>query len=155
MKIKPKFDVNGLEISCRTCKKSDRDFILNLFKDTIFHQVSEYYDPSIEMFDDRFYSDYKERKILLRGLRRIGMFQISERNSRLAVRGLFLSKDYRGKGIAKHLMGYFEEVARKNRYSGIELSVWDNNPAEKFYEKLGYKIDSKKNHKYLMIKSLK
>ena len=107
------------------------------------------------MFDERFYSDYKEKKILLRGLRRIGFFQLSERNNRLAITGLFLSEAYHGKGIATHLMDYFEEVARANSYSEIELLVWDNNPAKNFYEKLGYQIHSEKDHKYLMIKSLR
>jgi len=97
----------------------------------------------------------KKRKILLRGSRRIGMFQLSERNNRLAIAGLFLLESYRGKGIAKHLMNYFEEVANSKSYSEIELLVWDDNPAKNFYKKLGYKTDSKKDHKYLMVKSLK
>jgi ribosomal protein S18 acetylase RimI-like enzyme len=155
MKVKSKFNIEGFEISCRTCKISDRTFILNLFKKTIFNYISKYNDLSIKMFDERFYSDYKEKKILLKDSRKIGMFQLSERNNRLAITGLFLSKTYQGKGIAKHLMNYFEEVAKIKNYSEIELLVWDNNPAKNFYKKIGYKIDSKKDHKYLMIKSLK
>ena len=155
MRIKSKFNINGFEIICRTCRITDRNFILNLLKKTIFNYVSQYYNPSIEMFDERFYSDYKEKKIILRSSRRIGMFQLSERNRRLAVTGLFLSESYQGKGIAKYLMNYFEEVAKSKKYSEIELLVWENNPAKNFYKKLGYKIDSKKGHKYLMVKSLK
>ena len=155
MRVKSKFNINGFEILCRTCKTTDRNFILNLFQKTIFIYISKYYEPSIKMFDERFYSDYKEKKIILRGSRRIGMFQLSERNNRLAITGLFLSETYQGKGIAKYLMNYFEEVAKANKYSEIELLVWDNNPAKNFYKKLGYKIDSKKDHKYLMVKSLK
>lgn len=83
------------------------------------------------------------------------MFQLSKRNERLAITGLFLSKAYQGKGIAKYLMNYFETVAKKNCYLEIELLVWDNNPAKDFYKKLGYKTNSKRNHKYLMIKSIK
>lgn len=154
MRVKSKFDINGFVVSCRPCKISDRNFILNLFKKTIFQYISKYYNPNIKMFDERFYSDYKEKKILLRGSRRIGMFQLSKRNNRLAVTGLFLTKTYQGKGIAKYLMNYFEEIAKANNYSEIELLVWENNPAVNFYEKLGYKIDSKISHKYLMIKSL-
>ncbi len=97
MRVKSKFNINGFEILCRTCKKTDRNFILNLFQKTIFNYISKYYNPNIQMFDERFYSDYKEKKILLRGLRRIGMFQLSERNNRLAITGLFLSESYQGK----------------------------------------------------------
>lgn len=82
------------------------------------------------------------------------MFQLSARNNRLAITGLFLSESYQGRGIAKYLMSYFEEIAKAENYSEIELLVWDNNPAKDFYKKLGYKIDSEKDHKYLMVKSL-
>ena len=155
MRVKSKFNINGFEVFCRTCKTTDRNFILNLFKKTIFNHISKYYNPNIKMFDERFYSDYKEKKIILRGSRRIGMFQLSERNNRLAITGLFLSESYQGKGIAKYLMNYFEEFANSKKYSEIELLVWDNNPAKNFYKKLGYKTKSKKDHKYLMVKSLK
>lgn len=154
MNIKTKFNINGFEVFSRGCQLSDRDFLLTLYKNTIFKQVSKYYQPSIDMFDERFYADYKEKKILLRGKRRIGMFQLTERNKRLAITGLFLSKTYQGKGIAKYLMNYFEDLAKKNNYSEIELLVWDNNPAKDFYKKLGYKTESKKEHKYLMVKAI-
>lgn len=154
MKVKSTFNIEGFEVLCRKCKISDRDFILNLFNKTIFKYISEYYNPNIQMFDERFYSDYKEKRILLKGSRRIGMFQLSERNNRLAITGLFLSEAYQGKGIAKYLMSYFEKIAKSKGYLEIELLVWDNNPAKNFYKKLGYKIDSKKDHKYLMIKYL-
>ena len=68
MQVKSKFSINGFEVFCRTCKISDRDFILNLFKKTIFKYISKYYTPNIKIFDERFYSDYKEKKILLRGI---------------------------------------------------------------------------------------
>ena len=51
-------------------------------------------------------------------------------------------------------MNYFEKVAKSKNYSEIELVVWDNNPAKNFYKKLGYQIALKKDHKYLMVKSL-
>lgn len=62
MRVKSQFNINGFEILCRTCKLSDRNFILNLFKKTIFVYISKYYNPNIKMFDERFYSDYKEKK---------------------------------------------------------------------------------------------
>lgn len=155
MRVKSRFNINGYEVLCRTCSISDRSFILRLFKKTIFKHISEYHIPNIKIFDDRFYGDYKEKKILLRASRRIGMFQLSERNNRLAITWLFLSEQYQGKGIAKYLMTYFEDIAKAKSYSEIELLVWDNNPARNFYQKLGYIIDSEKDHKYLMIKSLK
>jgi len=155
MNLKSSFDINGYVVNSRTCLKSDKQFILNLFKDSIFIYVSEYYVPDINMFNNRFNSDYKERRILLIGKRRIGSFQLTEKDNSLYVTGLFLTKTYQGKGIAKYLMNYFETVAKNNNYSKIKLHVWNNNPARFFYKKLGYKIISKKNHKYLMQKEIK
>lgn len=150
MNTKKAFNINGYKVTCRKCKRSDRDFVLNLLRETIFPYVSEYFEPSIEMFDERFYSDYPEKKILLRGQRRIGMFQLSEGNQRLVITGLFLHPQYQGKGIAKHLMRYFEKIAIRKGYNKIELLVWDNNPAQHFYEKLGYEKMSHQKHKFLM-----
>ena len=62
MKVKSKFNINDFKVLCRTCKTTDRNFILNLFQKTIFKNISKYYEPNIKMFDERFYSDYKEKK---------------------------------------------------------------------------------------------
>lgn len=154
MKTKRAFNINGFQITARMCKLSDKAFILTLFKESIFTYISAFYTPSIEMFEERFQSDYNEKRILLRGSRRIGMFQLSKRNNRLAITGLFLKKAYQGKGIAKHLMNYFEEIAKNHGYTEIELLVWENNPAKEFYKKMGYVIESKKDHKFLMVKRI-
>lgn len=115
MRIKSRFNINGYEVLCRRCAISDRSFILMLFKKTIFKYISEYHIPNIKMFDERFYWDYKEKRILLRASRRIGMFQLSERNNKLAITWLFLSEQYQGKGIAKYLMTYFEDIAKAKK----------------------------------------
>src|SRR3989339_807147 len=143
-----KWLIDNLEIQTSPCQKSDRDFVLSLIKKTLFPYVAKYYKPSIKMFDDRFSKDYKERKILLRGKRRIGFFQLKKTNKRLIINGLFLSPSYQGKGIGKFLMTYFEMFAQKNKLKNIELQIWDNNPAKDFYKKNGYKIVIRKNHKY-------
>ncbi|PIR78300.1 MAG: hypothetical protein COU28_02370 [Candidatus Magasanikbacteria bacterium CG10_big_fil_rev_8_21_14_0_10_36_16] len=150
-----KLDIYGYEINTRNCQLTDKKFILDLYQKTLFKYVAKYYKPSIEMFSERFYSDYKERKILLRGKRRIGLFQLSKKENKLLITGLFLSPSYQKKGIGKFLMNYFEDNAKKNKLETIELSVWDNNPAKDFYKKCGYKIESKKKHKYLMTKNIK
>ncbi|PIZ95427.1 MAG: hypothetical protein COX80_04465 [Candidatus Magasanikbacteria bacterium CG_4_10_14_0_2_um_filter_33_14] len=150
-----KWKIGSLEIHTRPCQKSDKDFVLGLIKKTLFSYVAKYYKPSVKMFDDRFAKDYKERKILLRGKRRIGFFQLKKVNKKLIINGLFLSPNYQGKGIGKFIMTYFEKFAHKNKLKNIELQVWDNNPAKDFYKKNGYKIVLRKNHKYTMSKEIK
>ena len=154
MKIKNKFFINNIEIKKRTCQITDRKFVLDLLKKTLFHYVSKYYKPSVKLFDERFYQDYKERKILLRGTRRIGFFQIKKENQKLIINGLFVSPAYQSKGIGKYLMNYFEEITKQEKLKIIELQVWDNNPAKYFYKKCGYKVVSRKKHKYTMTKNI-
>ena len=149
-----KFIINDLKISVRNCKLSYRKFVFGLVEKTLFPYVAKYYKPSVKMFDDRFVNDYKERKILLRGKRRIGFFQLIKEKDKLIINGLFLSPSYQDKGIGKHLMEYFEAIAKKEKLLKIELQVLDNNPAKSFYKKCGYKIISKKKHKYTMTKNI-
>lgn len=154
MQIKNTFKIANLEITVHPCQFGDRDFILKLLKKTLFPFVSKYYKPSVEMFDERFKKDYKERKILMRGKRRIGFFQLKKENQQLIINGLFISPTYQGKGVGKYLMNYFEEVAKKENLKTIGLQVWENNPAKNFYKKCGYKIISSKKHKHIMNKKI-
>lgn len=106
------------------------------------------------MFDERFKNDYMERTIIMRKSRRIGLFQLNKNKDQLQINGLLISPFYQSKGIGSHLMTYFEEVAKQENLKKIELSVWDNNPAVKFYKKNGYTITQKKSHKFTMIKKI-
>lgn len=145
-----KFTINNYKITTRQCKKTDYDFIFGIVKKTIFPFVAKYYAPSKEMFDERFYKDYKEKIILCSGKREIGYYQLTPSKNILNITGIFLLPQYQGKGIGKYFMEYFETLG----FNGINLQVWENNPAYKFYKKLGYKVVAKKKHKYFMEKKL-
>jgi ribosomal protein S18 acetylase RimI-like enzyme len=145
------FRVGKQEIRTRRCTLRDHDFVLKIVKESIWIYVSKYYKPSRQMFDDRFRKDFKERTILLRGVRRIGFFQLTPDKDDLHITGIFLTPNYRGKGIGKYLMDYFEMLGHKR----ILLQVWENNPAHEFYLKIGYKDIKLENHKYLMEKKIK
>lgn len=149
-----KFNVGGFEFRCRMCRRSDRDFVLGLYKKTLFRQVAEYHEPSVKLFDERFYSDYRQKRIIMRGKRRIGMYQLLKMDDKLMIKGLFLSPFYHGKGIGSVLMDQFERYARKKGLPSIQLHVWENNPAVGFYKKLGFSIEAKEEHKYRMVKEL-
>lgn len=68
----------------------------------------------------------------------------------LHVRRLFLAASYRGRGLGRRLMEGFEQIGPRR----IRLEVWENNPAVRFYERLGYRTVAVKGHKYLMEKTL-
>lgn len=138
-------------IKTRTCKKSDYVFVYGLMKKTIFSLVSEFVKPNKEIFDKRFFSEYKKTVILMRGKRRVGLYELTDNGKILTISRILLSPAYHKKGIGKYLMNYFETLGHEK----LQLSVWRNNPAVYFYKKMGYKITKKENNKYLMEKRIR
>lgn len=154
MNLPSSFDVNNLHISCRPCEKGDRDFVLNLYKTTIFLNIAEFFEPSIEMFDTQFNSDYAKRVILTLDTERIGVYQLTSMDQTLDITGLFLTESTRGRGIAKYLLNSFELNARETGKTTLRLEVWRNNSAANFYKHMGFDIHETKGHKYIMTKAV-
>ena len=63
---------------------------------------------------------------------------------------------WRGHGIGSQMMKKLFELLHRHGYERTSLSVQKNNPAVRFYQRLGYKIATERtNHgDYLMIKTL-
>jgi len=81
---------------------------------------------------------------------------IDENTPELAISVL---SGYRNKGLGTALMERLFDLMREHGYSRTSLSVQQNNPAVRFYKRLGYKItDEKLDHAghedYIMIKEL-
>ena len=55
---------------------------------------------------------------------------------------LFVHPDYRGKGISEALMNHAKKFALKENSKGITLETSIDNPAQKLYERLGWKKDT-------------
>ena len=67
--------------------------------------------------------------------------------------------EWRGKLIGTQMMNFLFYLLRKGGYKQTSLSVQKNNPAVRFYERLGYEITGERldhvgNEDYLMIKNL-
>lgn len=67
--------------------------------------------------------------------------------------------EFRGCGIGTNLMKKLFELLRRNGYKQTSLSVQKDNPAVRFYQRLGYKITGERldhagHEDYLMIKEL-
>jgi ribosomal protein S18 acetylase RimI-like enzyme/SAM-dependent methyltransferase len=67
--------------------------------------------------------------------------------------------EWRGKSIGTQMMQYLFYLLRKRGYKQTSLSVQKDNPAVRFYQRLGYEItgerlDHANNEDYLMIKPL-
>ncbi|MPM57820.1 hypothetical protein SDC9_104643 [bioreactor metagenome] len=138
-----------MKIKTRNCKLDDYDFVISLVRETIFPLVSNYYQVDENIYKERFETDFKEREILEINQKPIGFYQVKQNDDELEIKGLFLIKEYRNKGIGKYLMEKFEKT---NGIKSLVLKVWDNNKAVEFYKKLGYKIIEEKDHKFLMKK---
>lgn len=65
-----------------------------------------------------------------------------------------VSPEYRGLGIGTKLMNALFNSLRKEGYKRTSLSVQKENPAVRFYERLGYKVIENKHEDYLMVKDL-
>jgi ribosomal protein S18 acetylase RimI-like enzyme len=145
---------NPFGIREKRCTKQDYSFCYNLTKKTLFPYISKFVKPDKKRFDNDFKKGYRQIRILMKGQRKIGLYHITkddrERNTLYVVR-VFLSPAYQGRGIGRFLMDYFETLG----YRKIKLQVWENNPAFKFYKKLGYRVKQKKDHRYLMEKVLR
>jgi ribosomal protein S18 acetylase RimI-like enzyme len=138
----------------RKCTKQDYSFCYNLTKKTLFPFIAKFVKPDKKRFDNDFHKVYRQIMILVKGKQRIGFYHITkddhERNTLYVVR-IFLLPSYQRRGIGRFLMGYFETLGHRK----IKLQVWENNPAFKFYKKIGYRVKQKKDHRYLMEKILK
>jgi ribosomal protein S18 acetylase RimI-like enzyme len=67
--------------------------------------------------------------------------------------------DYRGQGVGTMLMNGLFGLLRERGYKRTSLSVQKNNPAVRFYERLGYEITDEKldrvgHEDYIMVKEL-
>ena len=67
--------------------------------------------------------------------------------------------EFRGRGIGTDLMNDLFELLRKRGYARTSLSVQQNNPAVRFYKRLGYVVTSEKldhagHEDFIMIKNL-
>jgi len=67
--------------------------------------------------------------------------------------------NHRSQGVGTALMEHLFETLRQNGYARTSLSVQTNNPAVRFYKRLGYEITQEKldhvgNEDYIMVKQL-
>ena len=59
---------------------------------------------------------------------------------------LFVSEAFRGKGIGETLLEHAKDFAREKGARGLTLETAIDNPAQKLYERLGWKKDDKVFH---------
>ena len=143
--------MNPFGITERKCRKSDYPFMENLIESTIKKYVEKYYPFDREHIRTTFARDMKYITILMKGGKRIGLYEVKPKGKTLDLGRLFLIPAYQGKGIGTWYLKHFETLG----YKKLELRVWANNPARFLYRRLGYKTIKKKEHRFHMEKILK
>ena len=75
-------------------------------------------------------------------------FELMRQWKSLELKRIYVSKEYKGKGIAQQLMQLIFDYAEQCSYQVIFLGVWEHNMrAQHFYEKYGFK-DSGHKHDF-------
>ncbi len=87
------YDKNN-NLTSRICNKSDKSFILDIYERTIFNQVREFYEVDLEMFNNRFDTDYHTIELILHNNKPIGIYQIDIDRTIISIQRLFLHPDY-------------------------------------------------------------
>ncbi len=79
----------------------------------------------------------------------VGYLQVEDCEDHIFLAGMFLAKDYRRKGIGSEVLG---DVMRKAMKTGkaVRLRVLLPNPAQRLYERLGFRItETTDSHVYM------
>lgn len=140
------------------------DAILNLCKECSQNMLNNSLDQWDEVYPNReiFLSDIKNDSLFIavsdNSKEIIGCVVLNEyqdpeygeikwkyNGKRIAViHRLMVHPEYEGKGIAKSLVRFVEDLARKRRYDSVRLDVFQKNQrAVNFYHKLGYTVSGK------------
>lgn len=70
------------------------------------------------------------------------IFSVWAHGKTLILDDLFISDEYRGKGLGRKTMAYIESYAKNNGYKRLQFQSEFSNPgAYEFYTKLGYKSE--------------
>ena len=78
--------------------------------------------------------------VLMDGDQLIGYSHCVELEESIKLSKLYFSPEMQGKGFGKMLMNAIEKEATELGYHQIELFVNRGNPAQYFYEKMGYEV---------------
>jgi len=60
----------------------------------------------------------------------------------LILNDLYVSSEFRNRGIGKDLLVWAQEYCKNNNFKGLALETAIDNPAQKLYEQLGWSKDS-------------
>lgn len=140
------------DYSLRKASSADVEFLLELRMETMEeHLKNANINLTIDNHRERVLHNFESAKIILNKKERIGLLKLLEHETHYEIEQIQIQKKHQGKGIGnKIIKGIIKKAEAKN--ISIKLSVLKNNKARHLYERLGFKIVSKSDDSYTMIK---
>lgn len=143
-----------MEYCFRNCTLEDFDFLFELKKQNFKWYVDKIWGWDDEDQKQRLEQDLKEhllhKKIILIDNKMAGVYAIHTTESGdLFINEISLLLEYQHKGIGTKIL---KEQLKENKQKGIRtiLQVFKDNPANKLYEKLGFKVYGETETHYQM-----
>ncbi len=85
---------------------------------------------------------------------RVGFFHLSEKDQQGYVNTIQVGRQFRNLGIGKKMLKQIEAIFSAQKYSLIRLQVYQESPAIRLYEAIGYVIKTEEGSQYRMVKKL-
>jgi len=142
-----------LTIKTRSGRETDLRFVCDLSR----RNMEEYTKKIWGGWDNKRFKaslDKKRLTIICRNNRRVGFFDIELHDGVAYLHNIQLSRIVQGRGLGKQMMLMMEWKAKKADVKKLEAKVFSDNPAKKFYQKIGYAIIKEENGVTLIRKKL-
>lgn len=133
-----------MEYCLKDCKETDRNFIYNVKKESIYDYVQRIWGWNEEYQIKDFETDFifKNFKIIVLDNIYIGFVQINEDMSNVNITEIHIIHKYQGKGIGGNIISnIIKRAIKDNKTVSIGCFI-DNTRARQLYERLGFKVIS-------------
>lgn len=140
-----------MEIILRQAREDDLEFLWSLHKATMKSYVDETWgwneEFQREYFDNRF--EPINIELIIYENARIGAIEIRDRENELFIANFEILPQYQNKGIGSTILKRIINTSG-NKQKSIKLQVLKVNPANRFYERFGFKTVDKTETHYIM-----
>ncbi len=114
----------------------------------VFYKQDSNIIAAKEFLEERFSKNESTIFLALKRKRPIGFVQLYTSFSSVSLQPVFILNDlyvntaYRGKKVGERLLSRAKEYCRAKEYKGLGLETAIDNPAQRLYERLGWKKDT-------------
>ncbi|QSE96055.1 GNAT family N-acetyltransferase [Fulvivirga lutea] len=139
-----------LNLTFRKALTSDMGYLLKLREDTMnTHLAKAGFELSAENHRKGLEYEFENAQIILLDGKQIGMLKSREYVDYFEIIQIQITPELQGKGIGKQVV---QTVISKAFSLGknVQLSVLKNNPAQRLYNNLGFKIKDEYKHSFIM-----